>query len=319
VEPRRRRRRGRLHQHLRRQAGLDLNRRGRLSAPTLNWLRWPDGPATEPTAEWPLETLLDAVSGAGFESVGLDHYTLAACGGSLDDVAAMLAARGLRCSDVGIAAIGALDTSALARLTRAAAVLRAPICIAALFADAPHDDAVRDLRAAAAALAPAGTRLAFEFTSYGHARTLAAAAAVCEDVGWERCGLLVDSWHVFRGGEELSSVAALTGNRIALVHVSDGGALPHSDPVLDGRFRRRLPGTGSFDLAGFAAALAAAGYDGTVSPEVLSPALRRLEPSEGARRLRASLERVPLRSLSTRDRASRGTRRHPRPRRSSSA
>ena len=259
---------------------------------------------------WPLETILDAVAAAGFEAVGLDHHTVAARGGTLEEVSGLLAARGLRCSDVGIAPIGIDDDRAL----ELAVVLRAPLCIAALAADVPHERAVADLRAAAERLAPVGTRLAFEFTSYGNARTLAEAAAVCEDVGWDACGLLLDSWHVFRSGEPLSAVAALTDGRIALVHVNDGGAASAADAVAEGRSRRLLPGNGSFDLAGFAAALEAAGYAGPLSPEVLSADLRVLDPFEGARRLRDS-----LRSLSTRDRASRGTRQRLRPRRSSSA
>jgi sugar phosphate isomerase/epimerase len=134
-------------------------------------------------------------------------------------------------------------------------------------------------------LEPAGIRIAFEFTAYGSPTTLAEAAAICEAVGWDRCGLLVDAWHVFRGRESLAELAALDGNRIALVHVSDGDRVPHPDPIFEGRFRRLLPGLGSFDLKGFADALARAGYAGPVELEVLSQDLRQLPPAEGARQL----------------------------------
>src|SRR5581483_2857227 len=98
----------------------------------------------------------------------------------------------------------------------------ASLCIAALYRPLSHDDAVRDLRAAAAILAPAGVRIAFEFTAYGNVTTLAGAVRLCDDAGWERCGLLVDAWHIFRGGESLADLATLDGGRIALVHVDDG-------------------------------------------------------------------------------------------------
>ena len=250
------------------------------------------------------------MAAAGFAAIGLDHYTLH--GHDPTRVAAELRARGLACSDVGIVQIGELQRADVERLAEAGLALGADRCIAALYRALPHEAVVRDLRAAAAVLEPAGIRLAFEFTSYGNTISLAAAVAICDDVGWDRCGLLVDAWHVFRGGESLADVAALDGGRIALVHVDDGAAEPIADALLEGRFHRLPPGHGAFDLDGFFDALDAAGYTGRVSVEVLSEELRRLPPAEGAGLLR-------LRSRSRPGRASRGTPRRLRPRRSSSA
>jgi sugar phosphate isomerase/epimerase len=262
----------------------------------VNWVRFPGGedPLAEPTPEWPLETVLAAVAGAGFTSVGLDHYTLDAYGGSSADVAALLRVHGLRCSDVGIVPVGTSDATAVARLAELATAVGAPLCIAALYADVPHAEAVRDLRAAAGVLAPVGVRIAFEYTAYGFRRSLADAVAICDDVGWERCGLLVDAWHVFRGGESLADVAALDDGRIALVHLDDGAATGLVDATYEGRFRRLLPGTGAFDLDGFAHALDDAGYAGPISLEVLSSELRRLHPEAGARALRQSSVAIEL-------------------------
>jgi sugar phosphate isomerase/epimerase len=242
----------------------------------VNWVRLADG-----VPLWPLETVLDAVAEAGFRAVGLDHYTLAPY--DPRKVRALLDERGLRCSDVGIVAVGELEQAALERLAESARVLGAELCIAALYRPLPHDAIVRDLRRASHTLA---IRLAFEFTAYGSPTRLAEAVAICNDVGWERCGLLVDAWHVFRGGESLADIAALEDERIALVHLDDGAAEPHPDPIYDGRFRRRLPGTGSFDLDGLADALADAGYAGPIALEVLSEELQELPPAECARRLR---------------------------------
>lgn len=257
--------------------------------------------------EWPLEAVLDGVAAAGFAAIGLDHYSL----GDRDPkrVASALRERGLVCSDLGIVRLGELRRADVKALTGAAAALGAGLCIAAAYRTLTRDDAVRDLCAAADLLAPAGIRLAFEFTSYGNPTSLADAVAICEEVGWERCGVLVDAWHVFRGGESLADLAALDGGRIALVHVDDGAAEPLPDALLDGRFHRLPPGAGAFPLDAFFDALAAAGYDGPVGVEVLSEELRRLPPAEGARLLR----NARLRSPSRPDRASPGTR--PRPRR----
>jgi sugar phosphate isomerase/epimerase len=251
-------------------------------------VRFPGSGETEaPRPEWPLEAVLDGVAAAGFAAIGLDHYTLG--GNDATSVAQALRARGLACSDVGIVALGMLDRADLERLAATAAELGAPTCIAALYRPLSHDEAVGDLRAASQVLAQAGIRIAFEFTSYGNTTSLAEAVAICEDVGWDRCGLLVDAWHVFRGGESLAAIAALDGDRIALVHVGDGAAEPSADSLREGRFHRLPPGAGAFDLDGFFDALAAAGYAGPVSIEVLSEELRRLPPREGARRLRRSL------------------------------
>ena len=253
----------------------------------VNWVRFPAGADARPPAPvWPLEGVLDGIAAAGFGAVGLDHYTLDAHGGTRDELARLLRERELRCTDVGIVALGELERAAVAALAETAAPLGARLCIASLYRPLPRDAIVRELRAAAAALAPAGIRIAFEFTAYGNPTTLADAVVICDAVGWERCGLLVDAWHVFRGGESLADVAALDGDRIALVHLDDGAASPHPDALFEGRFRRLPPGSGAFDLAGLKDALAAADYAGPLGLEVLSEELRRLPPDEGARRLR---------------------------------
>ena len=241
----------------------------------VNWVRWPGGDenVAEPTPAWPLEAVLDAAAAAGFEAVGLDHYTLGGYvrdGGSVDEVGALLRTRGLRCTDVGVLPIGLGEaTAAAAALARTATMTGAPVCIAALYADVAVDDAIRELRGAANVLGDAGVRIAFEFTAYGHRRSLRDAIELCRAVGWERCGLLVDTWHVFRGGEPLTLLRSLDAEQIALVHVND--AAPQSgldpvlldpvllDPVFEGRFRRALPGSGTFPLGEFAETLAATG------------------------------------------------------------
>ncbi len=138
-------------------------------------------------------------------------------------------------------------------------------------------------------------RVAFEFTAYGHVRSLADAIEICSSVGWERCGLLVDAWHIFRGGESLDALRALDGEQIALVHVDDAAAPSALDPVVEGRYHRLPPGAGAFALDAFLAALDETGYRGTISIEVLSADLRALPPADGARVLRESLETLDRR------------------------
>ena len=149
-------------------------------------------------------------------------------------------------------------------------------------------------------LADAGVRIALEFAPYGGLPTLSDAIDVCAAVGWERCGLLVDTWHFFRSGEPWSLLRSLDADQIALVHVNDAPALER-ELVFESRFRRLPVGSGTFAIGEFADALAATGYDGVLSIEVLSSALRRRPPADGARELLESLHRSwpvdPLRTV----------------------
>jgi sugar phosphate isomerase/epimerase len=245
------------------------------------------------TPEWPLETILDGVAAAGFRGIGLDAYTVGdyvASGGRLADLAELLHARGLACTDVGVLLVGSPDVlGAAEELTRLALETGARVCLASHFASMSQEQAKQELSRAAELLAAAGVRIALEFVAYGVLRTLAEAIELCEAVGWERCGLLVDTWHVFRGGQPLSLLRSLDGEQIAIVHVNDGAPTAADDAVDEGRFGRLPVGAGAFPLVEFAAALEATGYRGVISAEVLSAELRMRPPEEGAGKLMRSL------------------------------
>ena len=247
---------------------------------------------------WPLDDVLAAAAAAGFRDVGLDDLTVA--GAEPERVAALLQSHGLSCTDVGVLRIGAGEARGQAEaLAALASATGADLCIAALYTPTPGE-ALADLRTAADVLDEASLRIAIEFAPYGGLRTLSDAIDVCAAVGWERCGLLVDTWHFFRSGEPWQLLRSLDADQFALVHVNDAPAMER-ELVFESRFRRLPPGSGTFPLAAFADALAAVGYDGVVSIEVLSSALRRRPPADGARELLESLHRSwpvdPLRTV----------------------
>ena len=156
----------------------------------------------------------------------------------------------------------------------------ARLCGAALGPDIedPRDPRVRDrLRRCADILAGAGVRLAIEFLPYSCVPTVADAFDLCDAVGWDAAGLLVDSWHTCVTGQ-VGELAELSATDIAMVQYSDG-TMPEPGRIRqDSRNHRRLPGQGEFDLAGFVAAVVATGYTGIVSPEVLSGEVRAAPP-----------------------------------------
>ncbi|HET6952340.1 MAG TPA: TIM barrel protein, partial [Acidimicrobiales bacterium] len=170
---------------------------------------------------------------------------------------------------------------ATARTVAAVAdVIGATVCGAA-FLVPPDDAAVATLERCADVLAPHGVRLTIEFVPYSGVRTVAEAAAVAERIGWERAGLLVDSWQT-HAAAQVTAVAALPPHAVALVQVADA-RLPLGDDVVGAsRDRRVLPGDGDIDLAAFVAAVDATGYAGPVSPEVLSAQDRSTAPAEFA-------------------------------------
>jgi sugar phosphate isomerase/epimerase len=291
----------------------------RYSLPSVNWLRFPGGDGVDALTapRWPLAELLAAAAAAGFDAVGLDDLTLRAhldAGGKLEDVPQLLRGHGLALSDVGVLRIGEGDALEVAELlARLAALTGAPTCLTGLYVPL-SDTALEQLRACAHVLRAAGARLALEHAAYGQLRTLADSVSLCEAVGWDEAGVLVDSWHFFRGERPWELLRSLDAGEIALVHVNDGPA-ERADPMYESRFERLPPGAGTFPLDAFAAAVAATGYDGPISAEVLSAELRALPPSESARILFDALG--ALRFPSRPRRASRGTPPRPRPRRSS--
>lgn len=246
--------------------------------------------------------VITAIADAGWSAVGVDLDLVTALGDELGRpadtavdaaLAQLLLFAGLRATDVAVLVLHADAAAVVARARRLAAlaaVIGARRCVIA-FVDGPQAldpgsaEAVDLLSACIDVLGAAGVRGALEFVPYGPLATLAAARTLCTAVGTERCGLLVDSWHVIVGGG-LAELAELTTDELALVQFND--AVPPergADLARHSRERRELPGDGRFDLDGFVAAVAATGYDGVVSPEILSVRWRRAPLAEFAAEL----------------------------------
>ena len=260
--------------------------RDRISLPTVNWLDFP--PGGDPRPLHPLVDVLRGIAASGCSGVGLDDCSVRVFlrdGRGVDAVQAMLEHVGLRCTDVGILRVGTPGAIELAdELGRLAAATGAHTCVTALYA--PATPAVlTELSACADALQRAGARLAIEFAPYGSLRTLADTVSVCEHVGWERCGVLLDIWHFVHSGQPWDVLCALRADQLAFVHLADAPETGSGDLQHDSRFRRVPPGTASFPTARLLGTLEDLGYNGVVSVEVLSAELRAQAPEIGARRL----------------------------------
>lgn len=252
-----------------------------------------------------LDPVLVAAARAGWTRIGLDRASVErylGSGATLGELRQRLNDLGLTCTDVLVLAIGADRSAAVAdatRLAEIAAAVGATIIIAAFArgddeADPTDAATVETLQACADVLSRRGLRMALEFVAYSPLDTLRAARQLCEQIGRERAGLLVDNWHLQVGGEgrELAVVAELDASEIALVQFSDAlASRPKVDAPTLGREHRQVPGDGALDLDQFVHAVHSTGFRGVVAPEVLSNDLRAAPLDEAMTQLRTAIAR----------------------------
>ena len=270
----------------------------RYSLPTINWVLLPgsDGSTADdvPRPTKNVQTIADAAAAAGFGSVGIDGFTAADCLSGRrhpSEVRTELDDAGLSCSEVGVLAVGLTDgTQAAGALARLAAATGAGLCITVIDAE-PGPQVAAKLAACADILTAHGIRMALEFLPYGPLATLRDAARMCDLVGWERCGILLDSWHFFHSGAPWTDLKSLAGEQIPLVQVNDAPPPIGTDLAYESRFRRVLPGEGTFSFDEFARVVMESGFDGVISPEILSLDVLRSPVRHGATAMMAALSR----------------------------
>ena len=247
---------------------------------------------------FPLIDSLEAARAAGWRRMGLDRFSVDAYladGGTLAGLGRRLEDLSLICTELTAISFSSDRDSVVAQARLIASLAEATgasICVGVF---APGDASVQPASDEAATIVDscveilwtAGVRLALEFRVGSPLATPGQTLALCERVGVERVSVLVDSWHTFVGGN-LGSVAEIPGPAIGLVQFCDA-TMPEpgadlTDASLNGRV---LPGDGDFDLDHFVTTIAATGYDGVISPEILSSTVRSSPPAEIASELLA--------------------------------
>jgi sugar phosphate isomerase/epimerase len=132
-------------------------------------------------------------------------------------------------------------------------------------------------------------RLAIEFIPETGIPDFATAAAIVREAGHSSGSVLVDTWHLARGGDRLED---LTDDDIALVggvQLSDRSPDQDDEPYV-ARKGRKIPGEGALPLGEFVARVRTAHPDLPIGVEVLSDEVDALGLEAGAPRLAASLE-----------------------------
>jgi sugar phosphate isomerase/epimerase len=160
----------------------------------------------------------------------------------------------------------------------------------------PSDASVEELAEHFAVLcdlaADRGIRIQLEFTPFPAVPDLTTAWEIVRLADRPNGGILLDTWHFFRGNPDFEVLATVPGERIMAVQISDGGPELQESLIKDTFRHRLLPGDGSFDLTRVLRTLDATGGLNLVGPEVLSDELFELPANEAARVCAESFDRL---------------------------
>ncbi len=129
-----------------------------------------------------------------------------------------------------------------------------------------------------------GLQVALEFLPWSEIPDAAAAWEIVRGAGRRNGGVLVDSWHHFRGSSDAGQLKAIPPEHIGVIQLADAGP-PQGDPMDDTSHRRRPPGEGDLDLQGLLRLLDDLGVRAPISVEVFSDDLDAGPAAEAARRV----------------------------------
>jgi sugar phosphate isomerase/epimerase len=129
----------------------------------------------------------------------------------------------------------------------------------------------------------AGTMVTIEIFPESNIRDLPTAIAVAEAADPRWGGLLLDVWHMNRGGIPYADFATIPPQYIRHIELDDADATLVGTIMEDTTMRRKLPGDGDFDVPSFLAHIAATGYSGLYGVEILSDEHRSRSPALAAR------------------------------------
>jgi 4-hydroxyphenylpyruvate dioxygenase len=157
--------------------------------------------------------------------------------------------------------------------------------------DAIDDDglAAEQLRALADQAAAHGIRIAYEALAWGrHVSEYDHAWRIVEAADHPALGICLDSFHVLARHTALDAIAEIPADKLFFCQLADAQDVA-VDVLRWSRHHRCFPGQGAFDLVDFTNRVLHTGYEGPLSLEVFSDALRQADPGRAARDARRSL------------------------------
>lgn len=161
--------------------------------------------------------------------------------------------------------------------------------------DLPHDQVVGRFAALCDRAAEHGLVIALEFLPWNEVPDAGAAWRIVRDADRPNGGVLVDTWHHFRGAADDDLLTSVPADRIAALQFDDADAEVVGTLFEDTLARRRLPGDGDLDLVGFLRLMAQHGARAPLSVEVINEDLWQ-RPIEDVARVTADATRRVLAS-----------------------
>jgi sugar phosphate isomerase/epimerase len=148
----------------------------------------------------------------------------------------------------------------------------------------PLDDVAERYAGICDRAAEHGLLAGIEFLPWSDIPDAATAWEIARRAGRSNGGVLIDTWHYFRGAADPAQLAAIPPEHVILIQLDDAGPA-EGDAMEDTSYRRRPPGEGEFDLVGFLRLLDDCGVTAPISVEVMSAVLAALPPAEAAKRV----------------------------------
>jgi sugar phosphate isomerase/epimerase len=130
----------------------------------------------------------------------------------------------------------------------------------------------------------AGTNVVLEILPWSNIPDIATGIEVVSGADKSNGGLLVDIWHMARGGIPYDEVASLPRRFLGQVELSDAAPKAIGPLIEDTVNHRRLCGEGSFDVPSFLRSIKATGYAGPFGRDIISDEQRNRPLKEAAER-----------------------------------
>lgn len=245
-------------------------------------------------ADASLQDFLTSAAAAGFGGIGMrpeDRERALADGYTDADIRSMLADHGLRLVELEYHRDFALGGEAGERAIAAeqpfyelADALGGQHLFTISDLDSPLDVAAERLAAMADRAARHGLKVAVEYVPYFGVDSIGTAWELVRRADRPNLGILVDSWHHFRGGSSGADVRAVPADRIIAIQVGDGNRELVGTLREDTIHRRVTPGAGELDLVGFVRMLDAHGVRAPWCVEVPGDLPETLTAEEASRR-----------------------------------
>jgi sugar phosphate isomerase/epimerase len=139
-----------------------------------------------------------------------------------------------------------------------------------------------------------GTAIVLEIMPFSNVRTIEAGRAIVEGANQSNGFLLLDIWHMARGGIDYSEITKIGRHFIGSIELDDADQQVVGSLWDDTVHRRRLPGEGALDARAFIRSVQSAGYQGPWGVEILSERFRKFPLAEMAERsFKATMAQFP--------------------------